>query len=479
MLFNSLQFICFFSVVISLYFILSQKWRIYLLLLASYYFYMCWKPEYVLLILGSTLIDFFVAKKIYSSTEGIRKRWLVLSISINLGVLILFKYFNFFSENISILFESMNIFYDQPFFDLLLPVGISFYTFQTLSYSIDVYNKRVKPEGDFPRFALFVSFFPQLVAGPIERSSHLLPQFKAKHQFKYNRVVSGLRLMLWGFFKKVVIADNLARLVDQVYNNPIEQNGVTYLLATYFFAFQIYCDFSGYSDIAIGSARIMGFDLMKNFKQPYLSKSMRDFWSRWHISLSTWFRDYVYIPLGGNRTVKWKRYYNLLITFLISGLWHGSNWTFLIWGALHGIFLIMELMVKKSFGKSKILRLKWLRLIFIFHLIVFSWVFFRAPSISNAITIFHEISLIPDIVSQYLNGTPILLGLGELKTSTVAYFALLIVIIYITDLMIINEKIRHFYMSNKVIRMVSYFVLFYWILLGGYFGKTTFIYFQF
>lgn len=440
---------------------------------------MCWKPEYVLLILGSTLIDFFVAKKIYSSTEGKRKRWLVLSISINLGVLILFKYFNFFSKNISILFESMNIFYDQPFFDLLLPVGISFYTFQTLSYSIDVYNKRVKPEGDFPRFALFVSFFPQLVAGPIERSSHLLPQFKAKHQFKYNRVISGLRLMFWGFFKKVVIADNLARLVDQVYNNPIEQNGVTYLLATYFFAFQIYCDFSGYSDIAIGSARIMGFDLMKNFKQPYLSKSMREFWSRWHISLSTWFRDYVYIPLGGNRTVKWKRYYNLLITFLISGLWHGSNWTFLIWGALHGIFLIMELMVKKSFGKSKILRLKWLRLIFIFHLIVFSWVFFRAPSISNAITIFHEISLIPDIVSQYLNGTPILLGLGELKTSTVAYFALLIVIIYIADLMIINEKIRHFYMSNKVFRMVSYFVLFYWILLGGYFGKTTFIYFQF
>lgn len=463
-----------------LYFMITPRWRTFLLFAASYYFYMCWKPEYIFLILGSTMIDFIAAKKIYhSDTDKRRKMWLFVSLASNLSVLFLFKYFNFLSENVTNILNSFNVFYEQPVYDLLLPVGISFYTFQTLSYSVDVYRGKLKPENSFMRFALFVSFFPQLVAGPIERATHLLPQFKKSYSFEYHRVVSGLRLILWGFFKKVVIADNLALLVDQVFNNPGGQNGLTFAIATYFFAFQIYCDFSGYSDIAIGSARILGFDLMQNFRQPYLSKSIKEFWGRWHISLSTWFRDYVYIPIGGNRAVKWRWYYNLLITFLISGLWHGANWTFVIWGAFHGVLLILGIELVKYIKPPSTNLGKALRIIIVFHLVTLAWVFFRAESIQSAFDVIQSFKNVPNLTLGILEGVPTLNGLGRFTISTLVYFSSMIALLLMIDVLSTRQSAILLYRKNRFVRFASYFILFYWILLGGYFGQTAFIYFQF
>ncbi|CAN5908465.1 hypothetical protein BH23GEM7_BH23GEM7_20090 [soil metagenome] len=347
MLFNSLQFLFFFPVVVALYFATPHRFRWTLLLAASYYFYACWKPEYLLLIIASTLVDYGAALGMgAAATQARRKAFLALSLGSNLGLLFAFKYFNFFNESARALFDQFNLFYGVPAFDVLLPVGISFYTFQTLSYTIDVYRGQREPERHLGIFALYVSFFPQLVAGPIERSTRLLPQFFEKHEFSADRVSSGLRLILWGFFKKIVIADRLAIYVNEVYGNPAGFDGPTLLLATYFFAFQIYCDFSAYSDIAIGAARVMGFELMQNFRRPYFARSIHEFWQRWHISLSTWFRDYVYIPLGGNRVPFWRWYVNLFAVFLVSGLWHGANWTFVVWGGLHGFYLVFSLMTR-------------------------------------------------------------------------------------------------------------------------------------
>lgn len=392
MLFNSLHFIAFLPIVVIVYFCLSHKWRTFFLLIASYYFYMCWKPEYALLILGSTLIDYYAAIRIYNATaQNNRKLWLLISLSSNLGILFLFKYFNFFSSSVHSIFQSFNIFYDKPVFELLLPVGISFYTFQTLSYTIDVYRKKLEPDSNFLRFALYVSFFPQLVAGPIERATNLLPQLKQHFAFDYDRVLSGIRLIAWGFFKKIVIADRLAVYVNAVYDNADAYQGFPLIWATLFFGTQIYCDFSGYSDIAIGSARIMGFELTRNFNIPYLSKSIREFWTRWHISLSTWFRDYLYIPIGGNRVVKWRWYYNLLITFVISGLWHGANWTFVTWGAAHGIFLILEHIAGKYIAGNSVFKriaVPVVRILFTYILVHITWIIFRAGTISEVIYIF-------------------------------------------------------------------------------------------
>ena len=394
MLFNSLHFLVFFPLVVVSYFALTPKYRTYLLLIASYYFYMCWEPEYVLLIAGSTVIDYFAAQKIYQSKkQATRKAWLWTSLAVNLGVLFFFKYFNFFSENISNTLNQLNVFYELPLYKFLLPVGISFYTFQTLSYTLDVYHGRLAPENNFARFALFVSFFPQLVAGPIERATHLLPQFKAVYNFEYERVVSGLKLMLWGFFKKLVVADLLAIYVNTVYNDVESFQGFPLIWATIFFAIQIYCDFSGYSDIAIGAARVMGFDLMTNFRQPYFSRSIREFWSRWHISLSTWFRDYLYIPLGGNRVVRWRWYYNLFVTFLVSGVWHGANWTFIVWGALHGVYLIIEILInQKQFKYNQSFKLAQIfRVGITVSLVCIAWVFFRANNVHDAVLVFTNV----------------------------------------------------------------------------------------
>ena len=360
------------------------------MLLASYYFYMSWKVEYVILIVISTLVDYFCGKKMAALPDkAARKKYLYLSLVSNLGLLFLFKYFNFFSRSFSKIFGVLNesflhwnVLHDTYTLKVLLPVGISFYTFQTLSYTIDVYNGRTSAENHLGKFALFVSFFPQLVAGPIERSSHLLPQFHQTFEFDYNRVKEGLLLMVWGFFKKLVIADRLAAYVNEVYNNVDKYDGFHNIIATYFFAFQIYCDFSGYSDIAIGSALIMGFSLMQNFRRPYFATNIREFWARWHISLSTWFRDYLYIPLGGNRVVKWRWYYNLFITFVISGLWHGADWTFIVWGFLHGSYLVLGYITQPI--RNRLLRPfklgvngtvgKLLDVLVTFHLVVFAWI---------------------------------------------------------------------------------------------------------
>lgn len=400
MLFNSLEFIVFFPLVVAAYFALHHKYRWILLLAASYYFYMCWNYKYIVLIVFSTLIDYFAARFMFSSTtKGRKKLFLFLSLFSNLGLLFFFKYFNFFGENINGILSQFNVFHHVPEYSFLLPVGISFYTFQTLSYTIDVYRGETKPEYHIGKFALYVAFFPQLVAGPIERSSRLLPQFHKVFNLDYERVKYGLVLMAWGFFKKVVIADRLAEYVNMVYNNPGDYGGLHDLVATFFFGSQIYCDFSGYSDIAIGSAMILGYDLMTNFRRPYLSQSIREFWSRWHISLSTWFRDYLYIPLGGSRVVKWRWYYNLFITFLISGLWHGANWTFVVWGALHGGYLVLAIVSQKrrdqlaqkiGLNRNKKLNI-FLNITWTFILVYFAWIFFRANSLTDAIHVITNI----------------------------------------------------------------------------------------
>ena len=396
MLFNSLEFLVFFPIVVALYFAIPYRYRWILLLVASYYFYMCWNYKYIALIVVSTVVDYFSAILIHKTErKRIRKLLLFASLGTNLGLLFFFKYFNFFGNTVNALFDRFNIFYDVPAYDFLLPVGISFYTFQTLSYTIDIYRRKQKPEYHFGRFALFVSFFPQLVAGPIERSVNLIPQFRQKFDFEYERVRNGILLMGWGFFKKVVIADRLAEYVNVVYNTPSDYSGIPNIIGTFFFTFQIYCDFSGYSDIAIGAALVMGYRLMTNFRRPYLSMNIREFWQRWHISLSTWFRDYVYISLGGNRVVKWRWYYNLFITFLISGLWHGANWTFVIWGAIHGFYLVFAIWTdkyrerfNKAIGLSSLPGLyKFVQISVTFFLVYFSWIFFRANNVGEAIYI--------------------------------------------------------------------------------------------
>jgi D-alanyl-lipoteichoic acid acyltransferase DltB (MBOAT superfamily) len=361
---------------------------------------MCWDYKYIVLIIFSTLIDYFAGLLMYRTEKPrLRKLLLAASLTTNLGLLFFFKYFNFFGETVNFFLDRFNIFAEVPAYDLLLPVGISFYTFQTLSYTIDIYRRQQTPEFHFGRFALFVSFFPQLVAGPIERSVNLIPQFREVYKFEYQRVKEGILLMVWGFFKKVVIADRLAEYVNLVYNNPTDHGGLQNVIATFFFSFQIYCDFSGYSDIAIGAALIMGFRLMTNFRRPYFALNIREFWQRWHISLSTWFRDYVYISLGGNRVVKWRYYYNLFITFLISGLWHGAEWTFVIWGALHGFYLVFAIWT----GKFRTRANKWFgiagneglykftQILVTFILVFFAWIFFRANNTADAFLVIKNI----------------------------------------------------------------------------------------
>ena len=363
------------------------------LLCASYIFYMAWEPAYAVLIFASTVVDYVVGLKLGKS-ESLRTRkfLLLLSLTVNLGLLFAFKYFDFFRTVIADLTSFAGYAVQFPELNVLLPVGISFYTFQTLSYTIDVYRGDKDPERHFGVFALYVSFFPQLVAGPIERSYRLLPQLNTAYRFQYPDAVEGLQLILWGLFKKMVIADSLAVVVDKVYGAPESYPGPVLLLATVFFAFQIYCDFSGYSDIAIGSARMLGIRLMTNFNRPYSARSIQDFWQRWHISLSTWFRDYVYIPLGGNKCSKVRWYTNLLIVFVLSGLWHGANWTFLMWGLVHALLYLawqMAAPVRETVrDRGPAAFYDILSLMVTFLCVNLAWVFFRADSIGDAAFIF-------------------------------------------------------------------------------------------
>jgi alginate O-acetyltransferase complex protein AlgI len=480
MLFNSIQFLIFFTGIVFLFFSLPNRFRWVLLLLGSYYFYMCWKVEYIFLILLSTMVDYIAGLVIGNSKRKlVRRLFFAFSLITNLGILFSFKYWNFFGESVNAVAQSFNIFYSFPTLQVLLPVGISFYTFQTLSYTIDVYKGKKTPEKHLGIFALYVAFFPQLVAGPIERSTRLLPQFHRETRIEPQRFASGLRLMAWGFFKKLVIADRLAPYVDIVYNNPGDFYGLPFWIATFFFAFQIYCDFSGYSDIAIGAARILGYDLMTNFKRPYFASDISDFWKRWHISLSTWFRDYVYIPLGGNRVGKRRWYINLLITFLVSGLWHGAAWTFVIWGALHGFYLVMSILTVRirgwlvqTSGLAKFPNVhRVYKALFTSVLAIYAWVFFRADGLDTALTIterLFDFSTGWSIAGMVQNNTDFI----------IAWFAILTLIgvDLIVELIEKNQAVRRFVLPT---RWVGYTMLIISILLFGVFSGQDFIYFQF
>ncbi|MFC1675849.1 MBOAT family O-acyltransferase [Planctomycetota bacterium] len=409
-----------------------------------------------------------------------RRAWLFMSLAGNLGLLFAFKYLNFTTGALTQAFQLVNMNLSFPYLRVLLPVGISFYTFQTLSYTLDVYRGTREPERHLGIFALYVSFFPQLVAGPIERSTFLLPQLHKHYQFDYDRVVGGLQLMLWGFFKKLVIADRLAVYVDQVYNNPGNYQGIPVILASYFFAFQIYCDFSGYSDIAIGSAQIMGIQLTKNFDRPYFSKSLAEFWQRWHITLSSWFKNYVYFSLGGNRCSKAKWLRNIIVVFFLSGLWHGANWTFLAWGLLHGIYLIMGIYLRPLRNGlvhlTKLNRfpklLKIAQVTITFHLVVFAWVLFRSKSLQDVIV---HIRSACDLRGSSLAAV----------AAPVSKLYLIIALSGIVFMEVVHLLERKRPMpclvgeQPLIIRWAVYNMLFFGILFFGVFGKQEFIYFQF
>ncbi len=403
MLFNSIDFAIFLPIVFILYWFVTDKnlkLQNFLIVVASYLFYGWWDWRFLSLIFFSTLVDYAVGRGL-SNEENLTKRKILLWISIivNLGFLGFFKYYNFFIDNFTTAFSFFGAQLNANSLNIILPVGISFYTFQTLSYSIDVYKRKLEPTKDFIAFSAFVSFFPQLVAGPIERATNLLPQFYKKRNFDYSEAVDGMRQILWGLFKKIVIADNCAQYANIIFNNSSEYSGSTLFLGALFFTFQIYCDFSGYSDIAIGTSRLFGFNLRQNFAFPYFSRDIAEFWRRWHISLSTWFRDYLYIPLGGSRGGTWIKVRNIFIIFIVSGFWHGANWTFIVWGALNALYFLPIFLTNNNrnnldiVAKGKYLpNLKELFLMLLtFTLTVFAWIFFRANNIKHAFEYISEI----------------------------------------------------------------------------------------
>jgi alginate O-acetyltransferase complex protein AlgI len=419
MFFNSIDFAVFLPIVFILYWLIgskSLKLQNLLIVIASYVFYGWWDWMFLSLIFFSTVVDFSVGQKLKTEDNQTKRNILLwVSIIVNLGFLGFFKYYNFFLDNFITAFTLFGTGIKPNTLNIILPVGISFYTFQTLSYTIDVYKRKLKPTKDFIAFSAFVSFFPQLVAGPIERATHLLPQFYTKREFHYSKAVDGLRQILWGLFKKVVIADNCAEYANLIFNNSGDYSGSTLVLGALFFTFQIYCDFSGYSDIAVGTSRLFGFDLMKNFNFPYFSRDVAEFWRRWHISLSTWFRDYLYIPLGGSRGGTAMIVRNTFIIFIVSGFWHGANWTFIIWGALNAIYFLPLLLTKNNRNNlDTVAQGKYLpslkesfSMLLTFSLTVFAWIFFRAESVS------HALGYIAEILSPSVFKVPYFEGLKE------------------------------------------------------------------
>jgi D-alanyl-lipoteichoic acid acyltransferase DltB (MBOAT superfamily) len=513
MVFNSLAFLLFFPLVAVAYFFLIMRIAMrhkalsntlsqIFLLAASLFFYGYWNPAYLGLILLSVAVTWISG--LLMEGRDIQKKRLILagSLVINLGILFFFKYYHFAVESVRFLARGGIQF---PSFDVLLPVGISFYTFQALGYSIDVYYGRVRAERNFITYALFVTFFPQLVAGPIERTGNLLPQFKVNHEFDYNRVTSGLRLAAWGMFKKVVIADKLAVYVNGVFGNPEVYPSASLALAVFFFAFQIYCDFSGYSDIAIGCARMLGFNLMSNFRQPYFSRSIAEFWRCWHISLSTWLKDYLYIPLGGNKKGEVRRRINLLITFLISGLWHGAAWHFVAWGALHGVFQIagrntasFRNALGRKIGLPEESRTrKVIQVCITFALVCFAWIFFRANTITDAFFITAKLAGLPTELAGYARGLSQMGIIGTIRSAfqmgkdvahpvegfgltNMGLSGIFIATLFIND--ILTRKTPEETILNRkplVLRWAGYYVLILTILLSWTTGSSQFIYFTF
>ena len=482
MLFNSLDFAIFLPIVFLLYWFVVQKnlkLQNALIVLASYVFYGWWDWRFLSLIIFSTVVDYLVGQKLRTEDQQSKRKVLLwTSIMVNLGFLGFFKYFNFFLENFVDAFSLFGMQINANSLNIILPLGISFYTFQTLSYTIDVYKKNLEPTKDFIAFSAFVCFFPQLVAGPIERATNLLPQFYKKRTFEYHKAVDGMRQILWGLFKKVVIADNCAEFANQIFNNSIDYSGSTLVLGAIFFTFQIYCDFSGYSDIAIGTSRLFGIDLKQNFANPFFSRDIAEFWRRWHISLSTWFRDYLYIPLGGSRGGTCMKVRNTFTIFLVSGFWHGANWTFIIWGALNAIYFLPLLLTnnnRKNLGivaEGKLLPSyrELFAMLTTFTLTVFAWIFFRAENLN------HAFSYIKEIFSETLFRIP------YFKDGTNSIKIIILVIIFVIiewlgrkNKFAIEKILQNF---NKYLRFFSYSIIIILIFLLYKDGTNTFIYFQ-
>lgn len=472
--FNSFDYIIFLSVIFALYYAIPKhNFRLFLLVAGSYYFYMSWNAIFVLLVVASTLID-YVAGILLDKDKSAAKRNLILTVSIilNLGLLFYFKYYNFLAENIAALFTSLNLGTPNLQHSLILPAGISFYTFQSMSYTVDVYKKEKSAERNFMKYALYVSFFPQLIAGPIERAKNLFPQLELKHKFNYENIRTGCFLILFGLFKKIVFADRFAQYATEVFDHPYAYTGFPALLGVMFFSFQIYCDFSGYTDIARGSAKILGINLMENFKGPYLSKSIREFWRRWHISLSTWFRDYLYIPLGGNRKGTFKLYRNLIVVFLLTGLWHGANWTFIIWGLIHGFFIIGERILKPFDINVP----KFFQILYTFAIVNIAWIFFRAVNLEEGLAILTNIFYFDSphsfniyIFESYIENIEVQISL------------VMLVFIFMLHFFEYKKDFSEWVLNLKLIpRWAIYIFLIVCIpLLGEYGTYKPFIYFQF
>lgn len=481
MLFNSLSFAIFLPIVFFLHwFIFKRKQQQnVLLLIASYFFYACWDWRFLFLLIFSTLLDYYTGIKMEnSSNEKMRKFWFWLSISVNLGFLGVFKYFNFFAQSFSDSISHLGISVQPWTLNIILPVGISFYTFHGLSYVIDIYKRRITAEKNFVEYSLFVSFFPLLVAGPIERATHLLPQLKVKRQFNYTVAVDGLRQILWGLFKKVVIADQCAQFANLIFNNASQYNGSTLFLGAIFFTIQIYGDFSGYSDIALGTARLFGVDLLKNFSFPYFSRDIAEFWRRWHISLSSWFKDYLYIPLGGSKGGVLMKIRNTFIIFIVSGFWHGANWTFIAWGFLNALYIMPSIIFNKNRINMNIVAYdkklpsvnEFLSIIITFLLTVIAWVFFRSPSIGYAF----------DYLSKIFSGS--VLSVPEFSGASSA-LRLLIVVLFFFIIEWLGRRENYAIESiggkwKKSLRWTFYYVLVFAILYSSG-GEEQFIYFQF
>ena len=487
MLFNSIEFLLFLPIVFTLYwFVFNKNLKIQnaLIVVASYIFYCWWDCRFLFLILFSTILDYSIALKLENQEkQNIRKRYLWLSIVINIGFLAVFKYFNFFVDSFIDAFGLLGITLQKTTLNIILPVGISFYTFQTLSYTIDVYKKKLEPTNDFIAFTAFVSFFPQLVAGPIERASNLLPQFYQKREFDYAKAVDGMRQILWGLFKKMVIADNCGELANQIFNNYTQYDGVTLVFGAIFFSFQIYGDFSGYSDIAIGTSRLFGFNLKRNFAFPYFSRDVAEFWRRWHISLSTWFRDYIYIPLGGSDGGMSKKLKNTFVIFLVSGFWHGANWTYIAWGAINAIYFIPLLILNKNRKNLDVIAedrffpklSEFLSMIGTYILITYSWIYFRSDTLKSA-----------------FDYTKRIFTFSSLKESIVffhnkmfwewGYYVLILVLFFMVMEWFGRKNeyaIEKLFNSNIVFRWSFYFLIIYMIIIFKSINLQEFIYFQF
>ncbi len=480
MLFNSLQFLVFFPVVTILYWILPPKYRWLHLLVASCIFYSAFVPIYLLILLVTIVIDYFAGIYIEKAQEGHKKKqYLTFSILANIGILAFFKYYNFFLDNIVILLNQLGVAPNNvPYLNILLPIGLSFHTFQALSYTIEVYRGKQKAEKHFGIYALYVMFYPQLVAGPIERPQNVLYQFHKRNTFNLSMLMDGLRLMLWGFFKKVVVADRLALYVSSVYIVPENYHYLNLIIATLFFAVQIYCDFSGYSDIALGSAQTMGYKLMLNFNRPYFALNIQEFWKRWHISLSTWFRDYLYISLGGNRVSMFRTYLNVAIVFILSGLWHGANWTLIVWGFLHACYITVFMLYSGFKGKSgkKNIIFDCLSWLLTFILVVFAWIYFRAENMTIANQIVGKIV-------NFDNQIPFsFVIVDKIKGKELGYFYFLFSCIFTALFFIIEYLLTP--LLEELNKSEIYDVLFFsfcitTILIFGVFYNNSFIYFQF